>query len=62
LAHSGVLFLDELPEFQRPILEAMRQPLETGRAVVARANHHATYPARVHIAEALSYRLLNLGR
>ncbi len=54
LAHNGVLFLDELPEFQRPTLEALRQPLETGRAVVARANHHVTYPARVQLIAAMN--------
>lgn len=54
LAHFGVLFLDELPEFQRPTLEALRQPLETGRAVVARANHHLTYPARFQLIAAMN--------
>lgn len=54
LAHHGVLFLDELPEFQRPTLEALRQPLETGRAVVARANHHITYPARFQLIAAMN--------
>ncbi|MBM3521758.1 MAG: YifB family Mg chelatase-like AAA ATPase [Alphaproteobacteria bacterium] len=47
LAHNGVLFLDELPEFPRGVLEALRQPLETGRAVVSRANATASFPARV---------------
>jgi magnesium chelatase family protein len=54
LAHQGVLFLDELPEFQRVTLESLRQPLETGRAVVARANHHVTYPARVQLIAAMN--------
>jgi magnesium chelatase family protein len=52
LAHCGVLFLDELPEFQRGALEALRQPLESGRAVVARANAHIAYPARVQLIAA----------
>jgi magnesium chelatase family protein len=52
LAHGGVLFLDELPEFQRGALEALRQPLESGRAVVARANAHVAYPARVQLIAA----------
>jgi len=54
LAHQGVLFLDELPEFPRPTLEALRQPMETGRAVVSRANHHVTYPARVQLVAAMN--------
>jgi len=54
LAHRGVLFLDELPEFTRPSLEALRQPLETGRAVVSRANHHANYPARFQLVAAMN--------
>jgi len=54
LAHNGVLFLDELPEFQRSALESLRQPLETGRAVVSRANHHVTYPARVQLIAAMN--------
>ena len=54
LAHHGVLFLDELPEFQRGALEALRQPLEAGRALVARANAHIAYPARVQLVAAMN--------
>ncbi len=54
LAHLGVLFLDELPEFQRASLESLRQPLETGRATVARVNAHVTYPARVQLVAAMN--------
>ncbi len=54
LAHNGVLFLDELPEFQRSALEALRQPLESGRATVARARAHVTYPARVQLVAAMN--------
>ena len=49
LAHLGVLFLDELPEFQPGVLDALRQPLETGEVIVARANHRIAYPARVQL-------------
>ena len=54
LSHLGVLFLDELPEFQRAALEALRQPLETGRATVARANAHVSYPARFQLVAAMN--------
>jgi magnesium chelatase family protein len=54
LAHHGVLFLDEWPEFPRPALEALRQPMETGRAVIARANAHVSYPARFQCIAAMN--------
>src|SRR5437764_1379522 len=54
LALLGVLFLDELPEFQRPVLDSLRQPLETGSVSVARANTHVTFPARVQLIAAMN--------
>ncbi|MEI6730864.1 MAG: YifB family Mg chelatase-like AAA ATPase, partial [Pseudomonadota bacterium] len=54
LAHNGVLFLDELPEFPRAVLESLRQPIESGKITVARVNSHVTYPANVQLIAAMN--------
>ncbi|MCK9685883.1 YifB family Mg chelatase-like AAA ATPase [Scleromatobacter humisilvae] len=54
LAHAGVLFLDELPEFPRSALEALREPLETGHITISRAAHQAQYPARFQLVAAMN--------
>jgi magnesium chelatase family protein len=54
LAHHGVLFLDELPEFDRDVLEALREPLETGRVSISRAARQAVFPARFQLIAAMN--------
>ena len=54
LSHGGVLFLDELPEFAPQVLDALREPLETRHAMVSRAQHHVSYPARFQLVAAMN--------
>lgn len=54
LAHNGILFLDELPEFPSNVIESLRQPIEAGRIMIARSGHHITYPAKFQLVAAMN--------
>jgi magnesium chelatase family protein len=54
LAHNGVLFLDELPEFTPQVLDSLRQPLENGESVIARVNYRISYPSRIQLVAAMN--------
>jgi magnesium chelatase family protein len=54
LAHNGILFLDELPEFQRQVIDSLRQPLETNCITISRAREHVTYPANIQLVSAMN--------
>jgi len=54
LAHNGVLFLDELPEFQSSVIESLRQPIETGEVLISRVNSHIKYPSRFQLVAAMN--------
>lgn len=54
LAHNGILFLDELPEFSPQVLDSLRQPVETGETVISRANHRVAYPSRFQLIAAMN--------
>src|SRR4029434_10874094 len=62
LAHHGILFLDELPEFQRYVLEMLRQPLEGGEVTVARVHGSIKFPAQIHLVRAMQRATVTVAR